>query len=372
MKTSIKIGEISGIPVRLHVTLLIIVGFIAWSIGSNLFELANLLGIDPPGISPGFESYLTGIIMAVGLFVSVFLHEIAHSLIARGMGVQIKEISLWIFGGVSNMEEIPRDPDSEIKISVVGPLTSFGIGIICYAIGVISSSLVTLAFIFVYLGFINILLGIFNLIPAFPMDGGRILRASLAKRESYISATNKAASVGKVIALVMGIFGIFYNFFLIIIAFFIYIGASQESQSIMVREVLEKVKVREVMSKKVKTVPPDMTIRELLNYSWEVQHTGFPVVEDEEITGIITLEDTKKIDQDEADEATVQDLMEKEVIYFKPEDVVYDAWKKMTENDVGRFPIVSDGKLVGIITRSDIIRSFRNLSQIETYRGGEI
>ncbi|KXA90681.1 hypothetical protein AKJ36_00325 [candidate division MSBL1 archaeon SCGC-AAA259I07] len=373
MKTSFKIGEISGIPVRIHITLLIIVGFLAWSIGSNLFQLAELLGIDHTGISPGFQSYLIGIIMAVGLFVSVFLHEVAHSLVARGMGVRVEEISLWIFGGVSNMEEIPREPDSEIKVSVVGPLTSFGIGIICYSIGVFSSGIASLSFIFVYLGVINVILGGFNLIPAFPMDGGRILRASLAKRESYVTATNRAASVGKMIAIMIGIFGIFYNFFLILIAFFIYIGASQESQTIMVREVLQKVKVRDVMSEKVKTVSPDMNLRDFLDYVIRVQHTGFPVVEDEEIIGIITMEDAKKVAKERTSQVDVRDVMEEEVECISPDDDMSEVWQKMSEREVGRFPVLTpEGELVGIVTRSDVMHSFNVLKEIEEYRGGEI
>ncbi len=370
MKTSIEIGKVSGIPVKLHITLLIVVGFIAWSIGTNVFELAELLGVDPVGISPGFQSYLIGIIMAIGLFVSVFIHEMAHSFTARGMGVEIEEISLWLFGGVSNMGEIPREPNSEIKLSIVGPLTSLGIGIICYSLGMISPSIIS--FVLVYLGIINFVLAGFNMIPAFPMDGGRILRAIFAKRESYVSATNKASSVGKVFAILIGIFGIFYNFFLILIAFFIYIGASQEAESIMVKEVLRKIKAEEIMSEDVETVSPDISLQKFVDLALEIQHTGYPVVEDDEIVGIITLSDAKKVDQSRLSEATVEDVMEKDVIYFAPEETVDILWQKMMESDFGRFPIVSDGELVGIITRSDILRSFRRLRKIEEYKGDEI
>ncbi len=370
MKTSIEIGKVSGIPVKLHITLLIIIGFIAWSIGTNVFELAELLRVDPTGISPGFQSYLIGIIMAIGLFVSVFIHEMAHSFMARGMGVEIKEISLWLFGGVANMSEIPREPNLEIKLSIVGPLTSLVIGSICYSLGMFSPPVIS--FVLVYLGVINIILAAFNMIPALPMDGGRILRAVFAKRESYVSATKKAASVGKVFAILIGIFGIFYNFFLILIAFFIYMGASQEAQSIMVQEVLQRIKAKRIMSKGVETVTPNMSLQEFIDQALEVQHTGYPVVENGEIMGIITLSDAKKIDKSRLSEATVGDVMEKDVIYFSPEDDLNTLWQKMVENDIGRFPIVSNGELVGMITRSDILRSFRRISRMESYRGDKI
>ena len=293
MKTSIKIGEVSKIPVRLHITLLLVIGFIAWSIGSQVFQIAELVGVDPATISKGIQSYLIGIIIAVGLFFSVFLHEMAHSLVARSIGIKIEEITLWIFGGVSNMEEIPHEPNLEIKISIVGPLTSLGIGVLFYVLGLFPFN-GALVFIFRYLGIINFILAGFNLLPAFPMDGGRVLRAILAKKYSYVSATKRAADLGKAFAVGLGILGIFANPFLIIIALFVFIGASQESQTVMVREVLLEGNVKEIMTKEVKTVPPDMNVNDFLDFVFNVQHTGFPVVDNGEILGIMTMEDARK------------------------------------------------------------------------------
>lgn len=364
MKTSFKIGEISGIPIRLHLTLLIVVGYIAWSIGSNVFELAELLRIDPSAISPGFQSYIVGAIIAVGLFLSVLVHELAHSFMARSKGVEIEEISLWIFGGMASMSEIPHDPDTEIRISAVGPLTSLGIGAACFSVGILSPSIVS--FVLKYLAFVNVLLAGFNSIPAFPMDGGRVLRAFFAKRESYISATDKAASIGKVFAVIFGIVGILvFNIFFILIAIFIYIGAGQESQNMKVKETLRSVKAEDIMSSEVKTVSPEMTLREFVDRGLEVQHTGFPVTREGEVVGIITLGDVKEISQEKYLELKVKDVMEKDVVYFSPEDSASEVWQEMASKDVGRFPIISDGQLVGVVTRSDIVRAFRRLSEIE-------
>ncbi len=371
MKTSVKIGKLFGIPVKLHITLIIVVALIAWSIGSNMLLIADSLGIPDPGVPTGFMSYLIGFILAVGLFVSVFIHELAHSLVSIKNGVKVNEISLWLFGGISSMDEIPRDPNLEIKISAVGPLSSLAIGVITFVAGSLSPDAV-LAFMLMYLGFINFLLAGFNLIPAFPMDGGRILRASLAKRMPYAKATRTAADVGKVFAVIFGIIGLFYNIFLILIAFFIYMAASQESQSVMVREVLGRVLVKNIMSKDVKTVSPDMTVEDFLKKVMKHQHTGFPVVKGDKVVGIATLGDTKKVPDDRVSTARVSDIMETDIVCAHPEEDVSEIWEIMLKKKFGRFPVIKDDRLVGIITRSDILHSFNILSELERFRGNEI
>ncbi|KXB08175.1 hypothetical protein AKJ56_01710 [candidate division MSBL1 archaeon SCGC-AAA382N08] len=373
MNGSLKIGEVSGIPIKLHFTLIVIIALITWSIGANLEGFANWLGIEVV-ISPGLQSYALGAIMASGLFFSVFIHEMAHSIIAQRMGIKVEEISLWILGGIANIGEIPKDPDSEIRMSVAGPLASLGIGVVSLGIGLISPP--TPSLVLVYLGVLNFILAGFNLIPAFPMDGGRILRALFAKREDYVSATQKAATIGKGFAILIAIVGFFYNFFLVIIGIFIYLGTgqeafrtSQEAEGERIETLLKKVEAKKVMSKPVETVPPDLTVREFLENAMEIQHTGFPVVENEEVIGIITLEDTKKIDEERIDQTQIKEVMEKNVMYFGPEDTLDKIWKKMGEEDVGRFPIISrDGELVGMITRSDIMRAFKRLTELDSLR----
>ncbi len=371
MKTSIKIGKIYGIPIKLHFTLIFIIAFIAWSIGANVFQIAELLGIDPSGISSGVESYVLGVVLTIGLFVSVLIHEMAHSILSIKNGIKVEEITLWIFGGMSSMEEIPSDPNLEMKISAVGPLSSLGIGIISFGIGTFVG-ITELIFIFKYLGLINFILAGFNLIPAFPMDGGRILRSLLARKRSYVKATKIAAEVGKVFAIFFGILGIFTNIFLILIAFFIYIGASQESQNVLLRETLHRVNIKDIMSEEVKTVPPEMTIREFLNMVMGHQHTGFPVISDDRVIGIMTLQDAKKVSDDRIDAVDVKDVMEKNVVCVNPDDDVSNVWETMIKKQIGRFPVLEDEKLVGIVTRSDIMHSFEILKNIERYRGEEI
>ncbi|MFW6041231.1 MAG: CBS domain-containing protein [Thermoplasmatota archaeon] len=371
MKTSIKIGKIYGIPVKLHFTLIFIVIFIAWSIGSNVFLISEALGVEDPGIATGPLSYLIGFILAMGLFISVFIHEMAHSIVSIRNGIKVEEISLWLFGGVSSMEEMPNIPNVEIKVSAVGPLTSLAIGIIMYTGGMLLTDSI-LVFMFIYLGLINFILAGFNLIPAFPMDGGRILRAFLAKKLPYVKATKKAADIGKAFAIIFGIVGFFFNIFLILIAFFVYIAASQEAKSVMFRETLSKVKVKDIMSKDVKTVSPDTSIKEFLDMVTTYQHTGFPVASEDKILGIMTLGDSKKIPEDRISVARVKDVMEKDIICVNPEDDVNKVWKLMMEKQFGRFPVLEGDDLVGIITRSDVMQSFNILTELERFGRDEI
>ena len=371
IKTSIKIGKLYGIPVRLHFTLIFVIALIAWSVGSNVFLIAEMLGIPDPNVAPGFESYIIGVVVAVGLFVSVFIHEMAHSIVSIKSGFKVDEISLWLFGGVSKMEEMPTNPNLEIKISAVGPLSSIGVGVLALAGGMLINQSIVV-FILFYLSFINFFLAGFNLIPAFPMDGGRILRAILAKRYPYVKATKSAATVGKVFAIIFGILGFFVNIFLILIAFFIYMAASQESESVLVKHMLSKVSVGDVMTKEVKTIDPEISLEDFLKMVTTHQHTGFPVEKDDRIVGIITLKDAKKVPEEKIYTTRVEDVMETDIVCLSPEDDASKAWDLMMKKGFGRFPVLKNGELVGIVTRSDIMQSFKIQTEMETFKGDDI
>lgn len=366
MKTSFKIGTISGIPVKLHISLIIIVGLIAWSVGANLYQIAEFLGVSPPPVSPGTESYLLGGVIAVGLFVSVLAHELAHSIMAQKLGIKIEEITLWIFGGVSNLEEMPREPGREIKISIVGPGASLLLGVLLY-LGSLYITWDTLVFTLIYLGYINLFLAAFNLLPAFPMDGGRLLRALLATKMPYARATSVAARIGKGFAVFMGISGIFLNPFLIVIAIFIYFAANAESQNVTVRFVLEKLNVEDIMSTELNTVTPDTSVRELMKKIYDVQHTGFPVVHQDRLVGLVTMSDLKKIPESEMDQKRVAHIMTREVRTVEPCDDVSEVWNNMLRNGVGRFPVMDDGELVGMVTRSDVMQAHKILSELRQF-----
>jgi Zn-dependent protease len=231
MQSPLKIGSIMGIPIKLDTSLLLALPIYAYfsAINSQPFGFAE---VEPPIVR-----YVLSAFTAIFLFTSVLLHELAHSYFAKRYGVNIYSITLLLFGGVASME-IPKRPGQEVKIAFAGPLTSLIIGSIClFTYSYILSPNPALSQNSVYLiiwiiGSMNLVLGIFNLLPAFPMDGGRMLRSLFAMKMSYVKATHNAASIGKFVAILMAIYGIYIgDLWLPLVALYIYGGASNEDRS---------------------------------------------------------------------------------------------------------------------------------------------
>lgn len=372
MNGSLKIGSLFGVPILLHWTFIIIIPLLAWIIGVQIQLTTELIqgfygiaAIDTSLITSGWVPYILGAVVAIGLFVGVLIHEIAHSVVARRNGIKINNITLLIFGGVSSMEEGIPDPKVELPMALAGPLTSFFLGLISsgimYGLTYVTIDpplLGALIFVFGYLGLLNILLFGFNMIPAFPMDGGRVLRAGLARRMSMPEATRVAANVGKVFAVIFGIVGVvLLNPILIIIAFFIYLGAGQEASAARYSYLLRDVKVGDMMSSPVITVPPTMSVRDVLSDMYRSKHLGFPVVDAGRLVGIVTLEDVHKTKQIDRDAMLVKDIMTRQpIITIDPDAPVVDALQIMSIRNIGRIPVEKDGQLVGIVTRTDIVK----------------
>jgi CBS domain-containing protein len=369
METSLQIGNIAGIPVKIHWSFLLVIPLFAWIIGSQIVlttELIRILfgvPIDATLITAGFNPYILGTVVALGLFFGVFVHEVAHSLIAKAKGIKIHGITLLILGGVSQMEEVVPDPKVELPMALAGPLTSLAIGIICsalvYVFPVLPDPAVAgvLIFTFGYLGILNVLLFAFNLLPAFPMDGGRVLRAWLARRMPLSRATQIAADVGRAFAVIFGIFGfLMLNPILILIAFFIYIGANQEATFLRYYVLLQDVTVADAMSNSLVTVEPETPLPRLLELMYETKHLGFPVVERGNLVGIVTLSDIHKVSPIDREAMQVRDVMTRDPITLPPSAPLIDALRIMTTHGIGRIPVVDDGDLVGIVTRTDVLR----------------
>jgi Zn-dependent protease/CBS domain-containing protein len=370
MNGSFKIGTIYGIPVLLHWSFLLIIPFFAWIIGSQIILTAELIErtftitIDKTLITAGITPYILGTVVALGLFFGVFIHEMAHSVLAKGKGIKINSITLLIFGGISSMEEQTPDPRIELPMALVGPLTSLAVGVICLGIMYLGNTLIqnlpvagVFVFIFGYLGLLNVFLFAFNLLPAFPMDGGRVLRAWLARGMPLNRATRIAADVGKVFAVLFGLFGIiFLSPILILIAFFIYIGASQESTAMRYTFLLKDVTVGEIMARNVLAVPPDMPVRNVIDLMYTTKHLGFPVEERGQIIGMVALADVHKITPLDREALQVRDIMTRGVISLPPSAPVIDALRIMSSSNIGRIPIMEGNTLVGIVTRTDIMK----------------
>ena len=370
MEASLQIGNLAGIPVKLHWSFLLVIPLFAWIIGSQILLTTELIEtlfgvpINPTLITAGFNPYILGAVVALGLFVGVFIHEMAHSLIAKAKGIKIHSITLLILGGVSQMEETMPDPKVELPMALAGPLTSLAVGLISGALVYVFAAVDldpgvagVLVFTFGYLGLLNILLFGFNLLPAFPMDGGRVLRAWLAKRMPLSRATRIAADVGKGFAVLFGIVGLLLlNPILIIIAFFIYIGANQEATFLRYNILLQDVTVADAMSAPVATVEPTMPLPQLLEMMYETKHLGFPVVERGSLVGIVALADVHKISPADREAMQVRDVMTKNPTTLPPSAPLIDALRIITGQNIGRVPVVADDTLVGIVTRTDVLR----------------
>ena len=365
MKTSFKIGKVIDIPIKIHFSFIIILALFAWAFAAENFSIFGFtIGFGGLSLSLGVQ-FLLGVIIAILLFVCVLLHELGHSYVTQKFGYKINGITLFIFGGVSQTEEIPRNPKQEMSIAIAGPAVSIFIGVILYLVysfinslnGSLSLQVVSVSF--GTLAFYNLLLAGFNLIPAFPIDGGRILRAGLAMRMDYSKATKVASGFGKGVAIFMAIFGVFYNLWLTFIAIFIYFGASEEQQALGVSLALENVKVKDIMTPNVESVSPEMNLRKLSDYMLAHKHLGYPVMENNKIIGTVSVLDIRGVGKDGQDSVLIKDVMHKNFLSISPEDDAITAFKKMARNHNDRLIVQENGHTVGIISWSDILHAIK-------------
>lgn len=357
-----------GIPIRVNITLLLFIPVIVWIIATDITSqqgidwVTAIAAISPhtleaEALQAGLMPWILGFGAALGLFFGVAVHELGHSWVARRYDLGITSITLWIFGGMAQMESNPREWRTEFWMALAGPVTSVLVGLTFYLLLLlVPSSLPSLVFVVGWLAVMNVVLAAFNLVPAFPMDGGRILRALLARNRGYAEATRMAADVGKLLAILMGIVGVLgFNPILILIALFVYIAAASESRITTMQEVLEGVKVRDLMTRDVKTVSPSTSVRELTDRMLEERHTGYPVVDGDEVVGIVTLTDVKEVSEVERDAVLVEDIMTRDVISVEPGDDAFGVLQKLGRNDVGRVIVKADGDMIGIISRTDLM-----------------
>ncbi|WP_181687279.1 site-2 protease family protein [Halorhabdus salina] len=374
----IRIGSAFGIPIQLDFTFLLVLPLFAWIIGAQVGQSVELMnevwgaGIPVEPLSTGAFPYVLGITAAVGLFACVVLHELGHSVVAMRFGFPISSITLWLFGGIAQLEEMPEDWKQELFIAIAGPAVSVGLAGISYAgfwlvptgeaVGIAS-----LKFLLGYFALMNLALAIFNMLPGFPMDGGRVLRALLARNRPYARATQIAAEVGKLFALLLGLFGLFGGGspFLIAIAFFIYIGASSEAQMTTMKAAFEGVTVRDVMTPadRVQSVETDMSVAELMELMFRERHTGFPVVKNDEIVGLVTLEDARAVREVEREAFTVSDVMTTDLRTIGPDEDAMAALTRLQENNIGRLLVMEADEFAGLLTRTDLMTALDIIKQ---------
>jgi Zn-dependent protease/CBS domain-containing protein len=350
MKWSWKIGRIAGIDVRVHATFVILLAWLA------------LAFYRQSGTASGAAR---GVLFTLALFASVVAHEFGHALVARRFGVPTRDITLLPIGGVSRLEYIPDQPKQEFWIAIAGPGVTLVIAALLYlALRVLALPVTTPpeaaagggtagAFL-AQLMWVNISLFLFNLLPAFPMDGGRALRATLALRMDYVRATDIAASVGRSFALLFGIWGLFYNPFLVLIALFVWLGAAGESSALHVRSSLAGIPVERVMVREVKTLAPTDTLKTALSHVLGGFQHDFPVIQDGKVVGVLTRGALLNSLARHGAESLVRESMEHEFRVAEPSEPVQRAMTRLQECRCRSLPVVRDGRLYGMLTLDNI------------------
>lgn len=366
MNWSLKLFKLRGIDIKVHLTFVLILIWAAYRWGSSTGE--------------GLQGAVFGIAATLLLFLSVTLHELGHSFQALKYGVKVRDITLMPMGGLAQMEEIPEDPNKELRIAIAGPLVNFGIAALLIAIGALldARALLTLdelraslggvswGGLLAYLTSANLMLGLFNLIPAFPMDGGRVLRALLARRMNHARATKIAAQVGQGFALLMGLWGFMSgNWTLVIIAIFIWMGAGQESQGVQVKHTLGETTVGQAMTRTPHVLRVNDSLSKAVELTLTTSQSDFPVVDwgSNRVAGLLTETDLLRGLQSLGRDAATREAMQSRFLFTGPDEQLHTAQQKMLSNRTRALPVLNtDGELIGLLTAGDINEAYQLMS----------
>ncbi len=363
MHGALRLGRILGIPVAVNYTWFIAVWIGAWSLAGSYY----------PERAPGFDSntyWIMGVSSALLLFASVLVHEFGHALAARRFGIRTRAIVLFLFGGVAQIAEEPSTPRAEFLVAVAGPLTSLALAAVLYVLSPMAGAR-PLGSIVQYLAYINFMLAVFNLVPGFPLDGGRILRAALWRSSGNLQrATRVAARTGQVIAMLFigaGLLLLFRSIlaglWLVLIGWFLDTGAQSSYEQVVLRQGLGNVRVGDIMSRNLHSIDPNLTAeRAIAEYFLPFKHGGFPVVFGDHLVGIVTLQDVAAVPAERRADTTIREIMtpRDRLKTVLAADSAYAAFAKMSQDAVGRLLVLDeDGNLSGIVTRSDLLHVLR-------------
>jgi Zn-dependent protease len=382
MRGGLRLGRIFGINIYVDWSWIFIFLLVTWSLAAGLF----------PELHPNWGVTLnwgTAIAASLLFFASVLAHELAHSVVAKSQGIPVRNITLFLFGGVSNIQREPTSPGAELVMAIVGPLTSLILGVIflllsgatAAGLDVITGTatgplaqLDPLSTLLMWLGPINILLGVFNLIPGFPLDGGRVLRSVLwAITKNLRLATRWATWIGQMVSwlfIITGIamvFGLSIPFFgtgligglwLAIIGWFLHSAAIQSYQQVVVDDLLEGVPVSRLMQSNAPSVLPDISVSTLVHdHIIGASERAFPVVQGDRLVGMVSVEDVRKVDRTAWDTTTVSQIMQPsdQIVVATPQEDAAEAMKELGSRNVHQMPVVQDGQLLGMLRQQDIV-----------------
>jgi Zn-dependent protease len=359
MGGAVRILSVRGIPISIHASWLAIFALISWTLAVGYF----------PEVLPDLPSrtyWINGLIAALLLFVSVLLHELSHSFVAMIHGLRVSGITLHVFGGVSQLEGEPPTPRAEFLIAAVGPLTSFAIAAVLWAIG--GTGLVrggSLGAILAYLLLVNVGVGLFNLVPGFPLDGGRLLRAVLWRWKGRLDdATSLASRIGVLVAVTLAAFGVLRvlsgafmgGLWLIVIGLFLRSSAQASYAQTTLRGALDALRVRDIMTRDVVAVPSETTVSQLVEEFWRHHFTSFPVVDGDVARGIVSVQQLRDLPPHRWAVTPVSDLMRTltDDLTVRASDTAVHALEKASRNGVGRLAVLDGPRLVGYLSLKDI------------------
>ena len=376
--SQIRLVRVFGIQIKLDMSWFIIFALLAWTLATMVFPSAF-----PPDTFPDLTAadfWLMGIVSALLLFVSVLIHELCHCYVARRHGMPIRGITLFIFGGVSELVEEPPNPRAEFMMAGAGPLASI---VICIVVGILArlvhsahASPVVYGILW-YLSMINGLLAVFNLVPGFPLDGGRLLRAFLWMATGNLrDATRIASTVGSVFGIIfmgLGFLDIFFGafisgFWLVLIGFFLRNAALGSYQQLLLRRALQGVTVGQIMTANAVTVPTDLPVSALVHdYFMRHRFHSFPVLDGGRLVGLVTFHEVRRLPRENWDTVTVRQIMDTHILALalNPSDSAMSAWVRMASRGLGRVPVIENGEIVGILSQHDLVRFLSIMSDLQ-------
>jgi Zn-dependent protease/CBS domain-containing protein len=348
MSWSWRIGRLAGIDVYVHFTFLFLLAWVA---------LTHYLANGDVGEA------IAGLVFILALFAIVVLHELGHALAARRYGIRTRDITLLPIGGVARLERMPEDPKQELVVAIAGPAVNVVLAAGIYLILLLGQGLspvsdaVRVGGRFLdQLFWVNVSLVVFNLLPAFPMDGGRVLRALLAMRLDYVRATQVAATIGQGMAILFGFLGFMVsNPFLVFIALFVWLGAAQEASMAQMRSALGGIPVMRAMIIDVRSLRPDDPLAKAVEYVLAGFQQDFPVLDGDRLVGLLTRNDLAAALGKYGADTPVADVMHRDFVTADPREMLQTAYARLQMHGCRTMPVVQDGRLVGLLTADNAV-----------------
>jgi Zn-dependent protease/CBS domain-containing protein len=346
MKWSIRIGTFAGISVFVHTTFLMLIGWVAFAHWQTEHSV---------------DAAVQGVAFVLALFGCVVLHEFGHALTARRFGIKTRDITLLPIGGLARLERMPDDPRQELWVALAGPAVNMIIAVVLLALVQATGTFAPLSTIGVTSGswverlmLVNLFLAAFNMLPAFPMDGGRVLRALLAIRMDYTRATQLAATIGQGMALLFGLIGLFFNPFLMFIALFVWIGAGQEAAMTLMKSALGGIPVQRAMITDFRTLAPKDSLSRAVDLLLAGAQQDFPVVEGGAVVGIVTRGDLLAALARQEQRAPIDQVMRRDFLVADASDMLDVTFQRLQGHECRTIPVVHRGNLVGLLTMDNV------------------